>query len=183
MCTELPQGTEAEGTFPAGAGTSQGRDQESPQGRDQLPQLGSEGFHLIKGNRKASPRVEAVPIWLRRWALLQLAARKGEYWEMRSLGVMKAPRCTPLPGWGWLLSSSSSCSAHGVGSRAVGLRAQLSLGHSAWHSTAGAIALPADTQGPCESPLLSPPGLGEPIPHRIRRAVLGARAGHAKLRS
>lgn len=57
-----------------------------------------EGFHLIKGNRKDSPKVEVLPIWLRRRsqgsfaALLQLTARKEEHWEMRSLGVIKGPR-------------------------------------------------------------------------------------------
>lgn len=62
-----------------------------------------------------------MPIWLRRWALLQLAARKGEYWEMRSLGVIKAP-C--LAG-ACFTPTGSSCLAHGVGSRAVELEAQL----------------------------------------------------------
>lgn len=107
-----------------------------------------EGFHLIKGNRKDSPKVEAVPIWLRRQAqgsfaaLPQLTARKGEQWEMRSLRVIKALHFALLPGRGWLLSSGqrSPCSGYGPGSRREGLGtlpetlcpvAQLSLEQSA----------------------------------------------------
>lgn len=77
-----------------------------------------------------------MPIWLTRWALLQLAVRKGEYWEMRSLGVIKAPCSAPLPGWGWLLSSrqqllSSWCGELGVGLGAQPAWARLSLGQGA----------------------------------------------------
>lgn len=107
-----------------------------------------EGFHLVKGNRKDSPKVEAVPIWLRRQAqgsfaaLPQLTARKGEQWEMRSLRVIKALHFALLPGRGWLLSSGqrSPCSGYGPGSRGEGLgtlletlcpAAQLSLEQSA----------------------------------------------------
>ena len=58
----------------------------------------------MKGNRKDSLKVEAVPTWLRRpargsfAALLHLTAREGERWEMRSLGVIKARRFALLRG-------------------------------------------------------------------------------------
>lgn len=82
-------------------------------GRAQQPRLRAVGFHLIKAKWKDRRSVEAVPIWLRRRAQdsfeapLQLTARKGECWEMRSLGVITAPRqgwdpqrappCQPCP--------------------------------------------------------------------------------------
>lgn len=185
MCTELSQGREAEGTFPAGAGTSRGRDQEPPRGRDQLPQLRSEGFHLIKGNRKASPRVEAVPIWLRRWALLQLAARKGEYWEMRSLGVIKAPRSAPLPGRGWLLSSRQQLLSSWRGEQGSGAGsmaghpawARLSLGQGALarHGTARLVPLPRPLHVWEPSP--DPTRRVEPIPTQDPQRGGGSGAG------
>lgn len=195
MCTELSQGREAEGTFPAGAGTSRGRDQEPPRGRDQLPQLRSEGFHLIKGNRKASPRVEAVPIWLRRWALLQLAARKGEYWEMRSLGVIKAPRSAPLPGRGWLLSSRQQLLSSWRGEQGSG--AGSTAGHPAWarlslgqgalarHGTARLVPLPRLLTHSARVGAQPGPhqGSGSPSPHRIRSAGVSQVQAAAILRS
>lgn len=82
-------------------------------GRAQQPRLRAVGFHLIKAKWKDRRSVEAVPIWLRRRAQdsfeapLQLTARKGECWEMRSLRVITAPRqgwdpqrappCQPCP--------------------------------------------------------------------------------------
>lgn len=71
-----------------------------------------------------------MPIWLRRWALLQLAARKGEYWEMRSLGVIKAPRSAPLPGRGWLLSSRQQLLSSWRGEQGSGAGSM--AGHPAW---------------------------------------------------
>lgn len=129
-----------------------------------------EGFQLIKGNRKDSPKVEAVPIWLRRaaqgsfTALLQLTVRKRERWEMRSLGVIKAPRLALLPGRGWLLSSGQRAPVQVMAQGAGAER----LGALPAHG-ARVGAHPAPRHSPGSSPL-----------HRTHNACSWCRGGHVQ---
>lgn len=113
-----------------------------------------------------------MPIWLRRWALLQLAARKGEYWEMRSLRVIKAPCFTPLPGWGLLHSHrqqllSSWCGEQGSGAGSTAEHPCLDTVPPGAESTGTAQLVPFPylvTLSPCAGAHPCPQGLGEPVP-------------------
>ena len=156
------------------------------------------GFHLIKGNRKDSPKVEAVPIWLRRRAqgsfaaLLQLTARKEEHWEMRSLRVIKALRFALLPGQGWLLSSGQRipCSGYGLGSRGRGagsaagtpLPRGTALPGAEHAGTLWSVPFPhPPTHSACVGACPSPSqGLGSPPLRRTCNACSRCRGGHVQ---
>lgn len=182
MCNELSRAERLKAPSQHEREPPKAETRNTPQGRDQLPQLRSEGFHLIKENQKASLRIEAVPIWLRRWALLQLAVRKGEYWEMRSLGVIKAPHSAPLPGWGWLLSSRQQLLSSRYGEQGSG------AGSTAGHPCLGTALPGAGSAGTAQLvpfPSLHsarvgahpcPQGLGEPVPTQDLQSRVGGQA-------